>query len=183
MSEYVIGLSKADEVNAMPGIELRAGALFSADDLAPELASETTSHSVYRRAQREARLIVARDVGERVVGFAHLVWVGGIAHLEEVDVEPDFARKGIGKLLVLASCDWARAHGSDRITLSTFRDVAWNAPFYARLGFAEIFERDLSIDLRRLRQREAREGLDLNKRVMMRRMLSDHGPEGNIFAD
>jgi hypothetical protein len=86
-------------------------------------------------------------------------------------------------LLVLASCDWARAQGSDRITLSTFRDVAWNAPFYARLGFDEIPEADLSVALRRLREKEGREGLDPSKRIMMRRIFSNLEYEGNVFAD
>jgi GNAT superfamily N-acetyltransferase len=183
VSEYTIGLSRSDEVAAMPGIELRAGALFSPEDLAPEWASETTALPVYEKAQREARLIVARDAAGRVVGFALLVRVGGIPHLEEVDVEPDLGRRGIGRMLVLASCDWARAQASDRITLSTFRDVAWNAPFYARLGFEEIAETDLSVALRRLREKEGREGLDPSKRIMMWRLFSDLDHEGNVFAD
>jgi GNAT superfamily N-acetyltransferase len=167
----------------MPGIELRAGALFSSEDLAPEWASETTALSVYEKAQREARLIVARDAAGRVVGFALLDRVGGIPYLEEVDVEPNFGRRGIGRSLVLASCDWARAQGSDRITLSTFRDVAWNAPFYARLGFDEIPGTDLSIALRRLREKEGREGLDPSKRIMMWRLFSDLDHEGNVLSD
>lgn len=183
MSEFVIGLSSAEDVKALAGIELRASALFSPEDLAPEWASKTTPDSVYERAQRDARLIVAREVGGRVVGFAHLVWVGGIAHLEEVDVEPEFARRGIGRSLVLASCDWARARGSERITLSTFRDVAWNAPFYARLGFSEVPDRDLSADLRRLREKEGRKGLEPDKRIMMCRTFSDMQLEGNPFVD
>lgn len=183
MSEYTIGLSRVDEVAAIPGIELRASALFSPEDLAPEWTSQTTALAVYDEAQREARLIVARDAAGRVVGFALLDRVGGIPHLEEVDVEPDFGRRGIGRLLVLASCDWARAQGSDRITLSTFRDVAWNAPFYARLGFDEISETALSVALRRLREKEGREGLDPSKRIMMCRLLSDLVDQGIVFAD
>lgn len=183
MSGYSVGLSQAGDVGVLPGIELRASALFSPEDLAPELASQTTSHAVYEKAHRAARLIVARDVDGRVVGFAHLTWVGGNAHLEEVDVEPDFGRRGIGQSLVLASCDWARAHGSERITLSTFRVVPWNAPFYTRLGFVEIPEADLSPALCRLREKEAREGLESSKRIMMCRPLSDRKLEGNPFVD
>ena len=173
MSEYVIGLSESDDVIGLPALECRAAALFSTEDLSPELAAEETPLSVFEQAQREARLIVARNKAGRVVGFAHLIWVGGLAHLEEVDVEPEFGRRGIGRLLVEASCEWARARESDRITLSTFRNVAWNAPFYARLGFSEIREADLSAELRRLREKEGREGLDPNKRIMMCRGLFD----------
>jgi GNAT superfamily N-acetyltransferase len=183
VSEYTIGPSEPHEVARLPGIELRAAALFSPEDLAPETASETTPLSVYEEAQREARLIVARDTAGRVVGFAHLIWVGGIVHLEEVDVEPEYSRRGIGGLLVEASCDWARAQPSDRITLSTFRDVPWNASFYARLGFSQIAEEDLSTALRRLRQKEEREGLDPDKRIMMCRTLLDLDLAENIVVD
>ncbi len=117
------------------------------------------------------------------MGFAHLVWTGGIAHLEEVGVEPEFGRRGIGRLLVLASCDWASARGSDRITLSTFRDLAWNASLYARLGFSQIDEADLSVALRRLREKGGREGLDPSKRIMMCQTLSNLEIEENTLAD
>ena len=77
----------------------------------------------------------------------------------------------MGRALVEASCDWATERGSDRITLSTFRDVAWNAPFYARLGFVVIPQASLSPALLRVREHEASNGLDPEKRVMMSRML------------
>lgn len=172
MSEYTIGLSKREEVDALPEIERRAASLFSPEDLAPELAAETTPVLVFLRAHDDGRLIVARDASERVVGFAHLVWVGEFVHLEEIDVDSDFGRRGIGRMLVEAACEWARARGSDHITLSTFRDVAWNAPFYARLGFRTLLGNELSIALRDLRMKEQGDGLDLEKRVMMSRNLT-----------
>ena len=172
MRDYKIGSSKREDVDALPEIERRAARLFSPEDLAPELATETTPVLVYLRAHDEGRLIVARDASERVVGFAHLVWIGKFAHLEEIDVDSDFGRRGIGRMLVEAACEWARARGSDQITLSTFRDVAWNAPFYARLGFRTLLEDELSIALRDLRTKERGEGLDSEKRVMMSRSLT-----------
>jgi hypothetical protein len=54
------------------------------------------------------------------------------------------------------------------VTLSTFRHVAWNAPFYARLGFRELAEEQLGPGLRRVRADEARRGLDLSRRLVMR---------------
>ncbi len=183
MSQVTIGGAKAEEVSALPGIERRAAALFSPEDLSPEVASDTTPLSAYEEAQRQARLIVARDAAGRVVGFAHLEWIGEIAHLEELDVEPEWGRQGIGRRLVLAACDWARSRASDRITLSTFRDVAWNAPFYARLGFEKIDETNLSGGLRRLREKEAREGLDPRKRIMMSRELLGSANDGTVRAD
>ena len=171
MISCTIGLAEADEVQLLPEIERRAGTLFSPDDLAPELARETPPLALYAEAQREGRLLVARNEDGRVVGFSFLLWIDGHAHLEEVDVEPNSGRRGMGRALVEASCDWATERGSDRITLSTFRDVAWNAPFYARLGFVAIPRASLSPALLRVREHEASDGLDPEKRIMMSRML------------
>ena len=59
-------------------------------------------------------------------------------HLEEVDVHPDHGRRGVGTALVRAVCDWVRRSGHAEITLTTFRALPWNMPFYRRLGFEEM---------------------------------------------
>ena len=171
MSDYPIGLAKRDEVATLIDIELRAGKMFSPEDLAPELPAHATPLSTYERAQREDRLLVARDATDEVVGFAFLIWVAEQVHLEEIDVAPEHGRKGIGRRLLEAACDWARERESRQVTLSTFRDVAWNAPFYARLGFQEIPDRELTPALRALREGETDDGLDPIKRIMMCRVL------------
>jgi len=56
-------------------------------------------------------------------------------------------------------------------TLSTLRDVPWNAPFYGKLGFRILVERELTQTLRELLESEARLGLPMKNRVLMRREL------------
>lgn len=76
--------------------------------------------------------------GRPPVGFAEICVVDGHAHLAELSVLPDHGRKGIGRALVEAACDWARSGGHDVITLTTFADIPFNAPWYERLGFEEL---------------------------------------------
>jgi GNAT superfamily N-acetyltransferase len=76
--------------------------------------------------------------GDPPVGFAHVLELHGSAHLEQLAVRRDHGRRGTGSALVRAAMAEARARGHHRLTLSTYRDVPWNAPFYARLGFAEL---------------------------------------------
>lgn len=76
--------------------------------------------------------------GTPAVGFAQVLEIEGDAHLQMLAVRRDHGRQGIGTALVRAAMAEARARGHRRLTLSTYRDVPWNAPFYARLGFVEL---------------------------------------------
>ena len=80
-------------------------------------------------------------------------------------------RAAVARGLVDAACARARAKGFASITLSTFRDVAWNAPFYASAGFEEIPRSEWTEALRDSAADEAASGLDVERRVMMRRRL------------
>jgi hypothetical protein len=65
-------------------------------------------------------------------------------------------------------CEWATRRGYPEVTLTTFRDVPWNMPFYARLGFELVPTRELSAELVRIVAEEMRCGLDPARRVVMR---------------
>ena len=58
------------------------------------------------------------------------------------------------------------AKGLASLTLTTFRDVPWNAPFYARLGFEMITT--LTPELREKREEETAHGLAYDARCAMR---------------
>lgn len=105
--------------------------------------------------------------GDPIVGFAHVMELEGIAHLEQLAVRPSQQRRGAGTALVQAARAEAARRGYDVISLCTYADVSWNAPFYARLGFEELTE--LAPVHRRMREKEVGMGLDRHgRRVVMR---------------
>ncbi|OII65313.1 GNAT family N-acetyltransferase [Streptomyces sp. CC77] len=108
---------------------------------------------------------------------AYLVWdeVDGAAHIEQVSVHPDAARRGLGRALVEDLAAHAVALRLPALTLTTFRDVPWNAPYYARLGFRVLDETELTAGLRAVRRAEAAHGLDRWPRTCMRRDLPQPG--------
>ena len=124
---------------------------------APEsVLIETTSEQDLREAQAQKRLWVAL-AGDSPVGFAHVeLREPRAAHLEELDVHPDHGRRGLGRRLVAAVCEWASNAGIGAVTLTTFRDVPWNMPFYSTLGFEEVPSRELSAELVSVVQDETR---------------------------
>ncbi|MFE7135779.1 GNAT family N-acetyltransferase [Streptomyces sp. NPDC057638] len=97
--------------------------------------------------------------------------VDGAAHIEQVSVRPSAARRGIGRELIEHLADRARTRGLSGMTLTTFAEVPWNAPYYARLGFRELPEPELTEGLRRIRRHEREIGLDRWPRLCMRRSL------------
>lgn len=120
----------------------------------------------------DARAILV--AGDPPVGFARMEEVDGSAHLEQLSVHPDHARRGIGARLLAAACEWAWANGHAAVTLITFADIPWNGPFYARHGFTPLT--NLSPGLRALRQHEQAVGLDaLGTRLVMRRTRCSAG--------
>ena len=93
----------------------------------------------------------------------------GIA--EGMQVRQDAQRKGAGRALIAAVVDEARARRLPEVTLTTFRDIPWNAPFYARCWFVEIPEAEFGEFLRLVRTKETEIGLDVANRCAMRLTL------------
>ena len=166
--KYTIAAARPEDLRWLAAIELAAARLLAG--YAPEsILNETTSLDVLKQAQREGHLWVAL-ADDVPVGFAHVELIERDAvHLEEIDVHPDHGRHGLGAKLVLQVCEWASDHGYRSVTLTTFRDVPWNRPFYARLGFDVVPPDQLSIALRAVIDDETRRGLDPSRRVAMRR--------------
>ena len=113
---------------------------------------------------------VAEDAGQ-LIGFATCEAFEQELHLWELAVSQDAQRRGAGRALIAAVVDEARARGLPEVTLTTFRDIPWNAPFYERCGFIEIPEREFGEFLTLVRAKETEIGLDVANRCAMRLAL------------
>lgn len=163
-----VAASRAEDLPLLAAIEQRAATLFATHPSTAPLGLAEGAPRNFAPAHAAGMLWVAR-VGERPAGFALVEPLEGGWHLEEMDVDPAYARRGIGTALVCAVLDAAASSGVPRLTLCTFREVPWNAPFYARLGFHELEEADCGPDLRVKVREEAVRGLPARLRVVMAR--------------
>lgn len=153
-------------------IEIAAAARFRDRGIDGAFLEEAQSIDDLAVAAREARLWVATHAG-RCVGFALARRLDdGESWLEEVDVHPEHGGRGLGRALVERTIAWARESGAASIALSTFRDVPWNAPFYARLGFRELAPPELPPAIRRIVDEERSRGLPTDRRLVMRLRLA-----------
>jgi GNAT superfamily N-acetyltransferase len=166
---YEIRHADPETLEFLPAIEVAAARSFPVEDVAPELYEGGPPVAFFEQAARQGLLwtAVARTSGQPV-GFALATVVDGSAHLYEMDVHPDHGRRGLGTALVDAVVTWAREKRFSGVTLTTFRHLPWNAPFYRRLGFAEIPPAELTPGLSKLLEDEVQRGLDGAKRVAMR---------------
>ena len=157
-----IRVADPDELGALAEIDDRADSLFRVSGLDLPEFERSADHPAVKRV-----LVI----GKPAVGFVELCEVDGEGYLAELAVLPGHMRRGHGTALVRAACDWAREQGYPAITLTTFGEVAWNAPFYQRLGFVEVAEP--SDGLAKIRAYEVEVGLDaVSPRVAMRLALS-----------
>lgn len=89
------------------------------------------------RPQLDAGTLWVAEAEGRVIAFLAATAVGDRLHIDEVDVEQGQQGRGVGRSLIGHVVAWARAQGFARLSLTTFRNVPWNGPFYASLGFVE----------------------------------------------
>lgn len=177
---YRIRPARENDAAACRRIEIAADELFRGLDLHDPDPDETNlTDDALAAAARAGLLWVAVGEDDVPIGFALAAVLDGHGHLYELDVDPAHGRRGLGRRLVETVLRWAEAQGFTRVTLTTYRDVPWNAPYYERLGFRVVLPEALSPALRALVARESALGLDAGKRVVMCR---DVGPRAGPGA-
>ena len=116
--------------------------------------------------------VAVEEPSGRVAGFAAFWPFDGLGHLCELDVHPDHAGQGLGRRLIAAGENWARREGYPALTLSTFTDVPWNGPFYARLGFAPYPVGEWGSEHHAVWQNQLDSALDCTRRHIMIKRLA-----------
>ena len=153
---------RPDELPLLPPLEAAADTLFEPLGIGPLPGPSTP--------QQFGAALVVLVAGEPPVGLCRIDAVGDLAHLEQLSVHPDHTRRGLGRSLLRAAVEWAASHGYGELTLCTYRDVAWNGPFYASEGFVEDGPADDWLIAHGLQPEEPVLGRS-GARVLMRRAL------------
>lgn len=169
-SDVVIRPATPSDLPRLQEVEVAAAETFRA--LGMDLVADDDPFTLeeLRRYADAGRAWVAVLPGgpDEAVGYLVLDVVDGAAHVEQVSVHRDSARRGIGRALVDHAAGWATERGFAAMTLTTYLDVPWNGPYYERLGFRRLAPDDEGPGLRRIREEEREHGLDAWPRGSMR---------------
>lgn len=126
------------EIKLLPQIENAADERYRRAGLQLVIDMPPASLASLEAGWREDRLWVAVSRFNRPVGFALMKFLGGTAWLDQLSVLDRWQGSGRGTALIERTAAAAGARGFDSLYLSTYRDVSWNAPFYARRGFEDL---------------------------------------------
>lgn len=130
-------LATEAEFPRLAEIELAAARLFPAGRV-PDL-DDTVPAAQLQQGLEDGLLWVVR-AQNIAVGFTLSTVHEKYLHLLEVAVHPDWGQRGIGRQLVGHVIEQAQQRKLPGVTLTTFRDLKFNGPFYRSLGFVEIPE-------------------------------------------
>lgn len=170
--DVVIRHARVDEILRIREIEDEAGKMFLGSGLIDEALDGSFPLDELERLVTLGQVWVA-CLADAPVGMVIASVRDGVVHVEEIDVLPQYGRRGTGGRLLETVCDWARDAGHKAVTLSTFRDVPWNGPFYRKHGFHDLKPEQWLPWMLPLRETEMKHGLAVEVRVFMRREL-DH---------
>lgn len=167
MKDWSLRLARVADAAAMPAIEAAAGKLFdNIEGLAALAGRRTIPEDRLLRYIAKGHCLVASDKGQ-IIGFLVNQPFGRDLHIWEFDVIPSHQQQEIEAGLLRACLIDARNTGFSSVTLTTFRDVPWNAPFYEGVGFQQVTDWDAHPRLAKELELEAAQGLPADQRCAM----------------
>ena len=123
-----VRLCRVAELSAVQVIDRAAGQMFNEVDR-PEVCGMLWHPEALAACRDEGRLWVITGAEDWPAGFLVTDMVDGCVHIEQVSVDPGNARRGLGRALLDHAAEQAAAAGVPALTLTTFADVPWNAPY------------------------------------------------------
>lgn len=171
---YAIRAAGGADLPLLAQVERSAAALFAqaGEELAWLAQGEPLPLDTLQELQRQDCLWVAADGQNTPVGFLGAQALDGQLFIVELSVALPHQRQGLGARLLDAAAVHARALGCAWLTLSTYRHLPWNGPYYARHGFSEIDAVALGAGHARKLARETQDGHDPALRCLMRMPLA-----------
>ena len=168
---YLLRSARPDDIPAINEVERAADQLFEPTGLLAGVEPGVgVPDRVYQSAMSNGLLFVIDLFEVGPVAFTLCSERMPDLYIDQISVDPRHGRKGLGSALLLKVFREAEARKIGTVSLSTFRDVPWNAPYYSRFGFKELSRKKLEPWMLELETAQA-QYLDVTKRCFMRRKV------------
>ncbi|WP_235147522.1 GNAT family N-acetyltransferase [Franconibacter pulveris 601] len=166
-----------EDVPLLPAVESAADEAFlTLPELAWVARDGGWSEDEHRKRINDGYSIVAVDEQNSPVGFLIAERRGSESHIQGLAVARAIQGRGVGRALLNRAIADAQKEGVTAMTLTTFRNVPWNQPFYERAGFRVLEESELDARLKAVLLAEAAHGFAYDTRCAMRLSLAQRQP-------
>lgn len=129
-----VRLAIKEDIGLLAAIEQSAAGLFRDTVMEFAMDDPPLDQAILQTALMQNSLWVDEQDGT-LAGFLCAHRTGALLYIDELAVAADYQGLGAGRAL-MECCLGAAQDRFDGIALTTDRELPWNAPFYAQLGFA-----------------------------------------------
>ncbi|MBQ0266971.1 GNAT family N-acetyltransferase [Providencia huaxiensis] len=163
-----VRLATTLDAKSLPTVEASAGQAFTSIEKYQWLAEGDgqTEQDHLGFISEQLEWVAVNDCDEPI-GFINAESHHTSLHICEVSVCQQWQGQGLGKKLIKQVLDAALARKITVVTLTTCRDVPWNAPYYQRLGFKILEINELTTELQAILQSEVDAGFAAEDRCAM----------------
>lgn len=162
----MVRLARPEDLPAVAEVEASAATVFAGTHMAFAVDDPPNDPADLLAAIACDLMWVATDA-DAIVGFIFAEPCAGGLYLRELSVAAPFQQRGHGTALMAACIAAARTRGDAMLALTTDRTLAWNAPFYRRIGFAIVEGDAIPAAAQRRLERQFAAGFDPAQRCTM----------------
>ncbi|RON22504.1 GNAT family N-acetyltransferase [Pseudomonas lini] len=169
---FTVRRAQSADASTLPAIERSAAALFRCDPSLAWLADAAVPDAEdHQMAIEKEQVWVTQSADNELMGFLSAIEVDNELHIQEISVSQQFQGQGAGRKLLLTALEHARKRELHGLTLTTFRDLPWNEPFYRQFGFETLGPAEIGPRLTTVLNNEINHGLPGERRCAMRLKL------------
>lgn len=167
----MIRLARPSDIPALHRVEASAATAFIGTHMA-FAADHPPNDPADLLAAIDRQLLWVVEADGEVIGFVYAEAFHGGLYVRELSVAAAAQKQGHGAALMATVIAAAAARGDRQLMLTTDRSLAWNAPFYTRLGFRIVEGDAIPVEAQRRLEAQYAAGFDPAQRCAMVRPVT-----------
>lgn len=167
-NDFSIRPARLSDIRLLGEVERSAAQIFRSANLHSLADGPTVDTEFLAAMARSQHLWLAVNRNDEPIGFVGGENIESNFHLVEISVAQPYQGRGVGKILMGQMIEEVRRMGYKAITLTTYRNLPWNGPWYARMGFNEVRIVDMPPEYWKVWQIETQHGFNMSTRCLMR---------------